>query len=366
MVTLLDSTPPPKPNLALKVTPDHRIYIDEIPYPTARPDEAIVHVKATGICGSDVKFWKSGGIGDYTITSDLILGHESSGIVLSVGSDVTTLKPGDRVSVEPGVSCAACGHCKTGRYNLCPDVRFCGTPPTHGTLARYIAHKASYLFKIPDTMPFATAALVEPISVALGGIQRANVVFGQPILICGAGPIGLNALAIARAAGAYPILVTDIAQHKLDRARGMGADLTLRCSLEWDGKEVARRVREAFGKIEVGLEPEVALECTGAQTSFYGAGYSLRAGGVLMEIGNGHNEQMIPFQTLSMREIDVRFLFRYVNTWPMVIRMLSAGKLQGVERMITHTFNLEDSVAAFEEAADASSGAVKVQIVDDR
>jgi L-iditol 2-dehydrogenase len=122
-------------------------------------------------------------------------------------------------------------------------------------------------------MPFSTAALVEPISVALGGIQRANVVFGQPVLICGAGPIGLNALAIARAAGAYPILVTDIAQHKLDRAREMGADLAVCCEAGWDGKEIGRRVRDAFEMVEVGLQPEVALECTGAQASFYGAGY---------------------------------------------------------------------------------------------
>ncbi|GHJ87941.1 hypothetical protein NliqN6_4343 [Naganishia liquefaciens] len=355
---------PRKVNFALKVTPDHRIYMEEIPYPIAKSDEAIVHVKATGICGSDIKFWKSGGIGDYTIESDLVLGHESSGIVLSVGSEVTTLRVGDRVSIEPGVSCWACGQCKTGRYNLCPDVQFSGTPPTHGTLARYIAHKASFLFRIPDNMSYATAALVEPISVALGGVQRAQVRFGQPVVICGAGPIGLNALAIARTAGAYPILVTDIAEHKLERAREMGADLTLCCSTFRDGKEIGRRIRELFDTVEKGLEPEVALECTGAQTSFYGAGYALKSGGVLMEIGNGHNEQMIPLQNLSMREVDVRFLFRYVNTWPPVIRMLSAGKLQGVEEMITHTFNLEDAVAAFELAADSNGGSVKVQIVD--
>jgi L-iditol 2-dehydrogenase len=122
-------------------------------------------------------------------------------------------------------------------------------------------------------MSFSTAALVEPISVALGGIQRSGLVFGQPVLICGAGPIGLNALAIAKAAGAYPILVTDIAEHKLRRAREMGADLVLCCQTGWDGKEVARRIRGLMGEVEEGLEPEVALECTGAQTSFYAAGY---------------------------------------------------------------------------------------------
>lgn len=122
-------------------------------------------------------------------------------------------------------------------------------------------------------MSYAAAALVEPISVALGGVQRAQVKFGQPLIVCGAGPIGLNALAIARTAGAYPILVTDIAEHKLERAREMGADLTLCCSTTWDGKELGQRIRQSFSAVEEDLEPEVALECTGAQTSFYGAGY---------------------------------------------------------------------------------------------
>jgi L-iditol 2-dehydrogenase len=151
--------------------------------------------------------------------------------------------------------------------------RFSGTPPTHGTLARYIAHKASFLHKIPEGMSYATAALVEPISVALGGIQRSELKFGQPVMICGAGPIGLNALAIAKASGAYPILVTDIAPEKLIRAKQMGADMTLCCDISWDGLEIASRIKKLFSTIEPELLPQIALECTGAQSSFYGAGY---------------------------------------------------------------------------------------------
>lgn len=142
-------------------------------------------------------------------------------------------------------------------------------------------------------MSFAEAALVEPISVSLGGVQRSDLKFGQPVLVCGAGPIGectgstvydidtdradsasgLNAVAVARAAGAYPILVTDIAPHRLESAKALGADLTLCCELSWDGREISRRIRDAFEAVEEGLRPEVALECTGVQSSFYGAGY---------------------------------------------------------------------------------------------
>ena len=122
-------------------------------------------------------------------------------------------------------------------------------------------------------MSYPQAALVEPISVALGGIQRSGLRYGQPTLICGAGPIGLYALILARACGAYPIVVTDLATHKLQRAKELGADLTLCCQSDWDGERVGAEIKQLVQAHEEGLEIEIALECTGAQTSFYGAGY---------------------------------------------------------------------------------------------
>jgi len=122
-------------------------------------------------------------------------------------------------------------------------------------------------------MSYPQAALVEPISVALGGIQRSGLRYGQPTLICGAGPIGLYALILAKACGAYPIVVTDLATHKLERAKELGADLTLCCQSDWDGERVGEEIKRLVQAHEEGLEIEIALECTGAQTSFYGAGY---------------------------------------------------------------------------------------------
>ncbi len=179
-------------------------------------------------------------------------------------------------------------------------------------------------------MSFASAALVEPISVSLAGLQRSSLVFGTPTLICGAGPIGLVALALAKAAGAYPIVVTDIADHRLEWAKKMGADEIVQVEMKWSGEEVASAVREKFEGLEAGLRPKVALECTGAQSSFYGAtfgefvklshklsasqlipgnGSALEDGSTLMQIGNGKNEQMVPFQALSMREVSLRLRF---------------------------------------------------------
>lgn len=122
-------------------------------------------------------------------------------------------------------------------------------------------------------MSFASAALVEPISVSLGGVQRSDLKFGQPVIVCGAGPIGLMALAVARAAGAYPILVTDIAEHKLETATQLGADFTVCCGMKEDPHDIAKRIREAFDSVAEGLQPEIALECTGVQSSLYSAAY---------------------------------------------------------------------------------------------
>lgn len=162
-------------------------------------------------------------------------------------------------------------------------------------------------------MTFAQAALVEPVSVGLGGIQRSDLRLGQPTVVCGAGPIGLVAVALAKAAGAYPIVVTDIAAHRLDWASKLGADATVLSDIAWDGQRVGIEILDTMGSIEAGLRPQVALECTGAQSSFYGAAYgesdvcqltaALEDGSVLMQIGNGKNDQLVPFQSLSMREV---------------------------------------------------------------
>ncbi|KAI4521429.1 GroES-like protein, partial [Schizophyllum commune Loenen D] len=154
--------PPPKgakPNIAIHTSAKHELFQREIPYPEIGPDDCLVQVRCTGICASDVHFWRSGCIGDMIVRKDMILGHESAGEVLAVGANVTTIKPGQRVAIEPGVPCAACKHCVGGRYNLCPEVKFAATPPTDGTLRRYMAHPAKYLFPIPDHMTYAQAAL---------------------------------------------------------------------------------------------------------------------------------------------------------------------------------------------------------------
>ncbi|KAK4687593.1 hypothetical protein P7C73_g2527, partial [Tremellales sp. Uapishka_1] len=326
----------------------------------SRPNLALW--KSTGICGSEIHFWKSGRIGDCCVTHDIILGHESSGQIIEIGSNVKDLQVGDRVSIEPGVACWECEKCLRGRYALCAQVKFSGTPPTDGTMRRFVAHPARFLHRMPDSMTYAQGALIEPISVAYNAVLRAKPYLGQPVVICGAGPIGLAMAICARAAGASPICITDLEQNRLDQARTLGFEHTLRIDLDWDRSQTAAHIRSTMGQ---GCLPQIAFECTGAQSSINAAAYALEDGGTLLQVGCGKPEIELPLMAMGFREINIITSFRYQLSWPVVIRLVANGVLGDVTRLITHTFPIEKSVEAFETCYDRSNLAIKVQIVDE-
>lgn len=137
----------PLPNPSLQVTADHKLKAVEAPVYAPGPGEVLVHVKTTGICGSDVHFWKAGRIGSLVVAGDSILGHEGTGVVIKCGPGVSSLKPGDRVAIEPGVPCETCFLCRMGKYNLCEEVQFAGVYPYDGTLQRYKVHPVRWLHK---------------------------------------------------------------------------------------------------------------------------------------------------------------------------------------------------------------------------
>ncbi|KAL1673060.1 chaperonin 10-like protein, partial [Schizophyllum commune] len=298
------NAPPPKgakPNIAIYTNAKHELFQREIPYPEIGPNDCLVQVRCTGICASDVHFWRSGCIGDMIVREDMILGHESAGEVLAVGANVTTIKPGQRVAIEPGVPCAACKHCVGGRYNLCPEVKFAATPPTDGTLRRYMAHPAKYLFPIPDHMTYTQAALVEPFSVALAAVDKCNPRVGQPVFIAGAGPVGLATALCVRAAGASPLVISDLEESRLEQARRLGFN-ALKIELNWTRDEVAHKIREAMGER---CAPEIVFECTGAQTSIQSAIYARQDGGTVVQVGCSKPDVEIPYAAMAFREVNI-------------------------------------------------------------
>ncbi|KAK9454990.1 chaperonin 10-like protein [Dipodascopsis uninucleata] len=355
-----------KPNVGVFTNPSHDLYIASCSPDSAAlepaPGEVIVHVKATGICGSDIHFQKHGQIGPtMVVREEHILGHESAGIVIAVHPTVTSLKVGDKVALEPGVPCYKCKQCLSGYYNGCPDVQFKSTPPVPGFLRRYVNHPAEWCHKI-EGLTYEEGALLEPLSVVLFGIETSGLKLGDPLVICGAGPIGIIAALSANAAGASPIVITDVSESRLDYIKKLVPRVnTVLVSRGQTPEDVASEIIKAAG----GIKPRVCLECTGVESSLASGIYSLEFRGVCHCIGVGATFQNIPFMHLSVNEIEVKFQYRYANQWPKAIRIMREGLVNGIQNIITHKFKLEDAVKAFSTSADPKSGSVKVMIVDE-
>lgn len=260
-----------KRNIAISTSPSHDLNILDTDIPDLRPDECLIHVRATGICGSDVHFWKHGNIGSSIITTDCGLGHESAGIVIKTGPAVKNFKVGDRVALECGIPCSkpTCRACRTGQYHGCPEIIFYSSPPVNGTLRRYHAHPEAWLHKLPDHLSFEEGALLEPLSVALAGIDRSGLRLGDPLVICGAGPIGMVCLLAAHAAGAAPIVITDLDDNRLKVAEQLVPRVrTVTVQKNENPKDTADRIKVALGQ-----EAKLVIECTGVESSVHAGVY---------------------------------------------------------------------------------------------
>ncbi|KEF59181.1 uncharacterized protein A1O9_04025 [Exophiala aquamarina CBS 119918] len=345
-----------------------RLNLRSTPIPTPCPTQALIHVRCTGICGSDLHLWHRGAIGPLRITSPCILGHEAAGEVLAVGAAVKNLEPGDRVAIEPGVPCGECWLCYQGRYNLCESVKFAGVADCDGSIRRFMVHEAKYCHKIPDSMTFRTAALLEPLAVVMHAISMCagKLALGRPALVCGAGPIGLIALKAARASGAWPLVITDVDEARLDFATRFVSGVRPWLIQGDSALENSDGLRKLFGYKDEYLAPQVVLECTGVESSVATAAYACRRGGTVVVVGVGKSKMdNLPFMHLSLGEIDLKFINRYKDMWPAAINLLGDGRIMDLDGLVTHQFELERAIEAMETCADRTSGSIKVQIVDD-
>nr|XP_033776044.1 sorbitol dehydrogenase isoform X3 [Geotrypetes seraphini] len=248
---------------------------------------------------------------------------------------------GDRVAVEPGVPREIDEFCKIGRYNLSPTIFFCATPPDDGNLCRYYTHNANFCYKLPDNVSFEEGALVEPLSVGIHACGRAGVTLGSKVFICGAGPIGLVSLLVAKMMGASQVVISDLSTSRLEKAKELGADFTLQTS-KVRPEEIAQKVEGLLGCM-----PEISIECTGVESCIQAGIYATRSGGTLVLVGLGPALVNVPIVNAAVREVDIRGIFRYCNTWPMAIAMLASKRLN-VAPLVTHRFPLEQALEAFE------------------
>jgi len=319
--------------------------------PTPRKGNVIIKTHTVGICGSDVHYWAHGKCGPFEVKGPIVLGHETSGIVESVGEGVKNLKVGDRVAIEPGIPCRHCKSCRSGYYNLCPDVQFLATPPYDGSLAQYFEHAADFCYVMPGHMSFEEGALLEPLSVAVHAIKRANVQAGSHVLITGAGPIGLVVLLVARASGATRIVVTDVMENRLQVAKKLGADATFLANSPTVVEEIA-----AVASITQ------TFECSGAEPALTLAIRCTNHGGTVVSIGRSAKPfQNIPLFEAADKEIDIIGSFRYANAYPLALELVASGQIN-VKPLVTHHFDVSNCQEAFEVAEVGRDGAIKVAI----
>jgi L-iditol 2-dehydrogenase len=304
-----------------------KIVVEERPEPDPGPLEAVVRTEAVGVCGSDTAYYKVGRIGDYVVDGPIILGHEVAGEVVQVGSDVTNVKAGDRVAIEPGTPCRNCRECMAGRYHLCPDLVFLATPPYDGALIQHMTIDARNLYPIPDSMTYEEGALLEPLSVGIWGCKRAGLQGGDDVLVTGAGPVGLLAAASARALGAGSVTVTDVSDFRLGLAKEMGFEA---------------EHSEAPGKGEF----DVLLECSGAPGVLAQGMRRLRPAGRAAMIGMSKEEAIgLPLSQLNVNELTLSLVNRYNHTWPLAIELVASGRID-VTPLVTHHFPLAESADA--------------------
>jgi L-iditol 2-dehydrogenase len=331
-----------------------QIRIETLPVPEIGPDEVLIKVIAVGICGSDLHYYAHGGIGEAIVEKPFILGHECAGDIAAVGLNVKGLKVGDRVAVEPGVTCGYCEACKEGKYNLCPDVQFLATPPVDGAFAQYIKMRQDLVFLIPDHLTYEEAALIEPFSVGIHAATRTRLQPGSTIAIMGMGPVGLMAVVAAKVFGAATIIVTDLELLRLEAAKQMGATHLINIR--------EKDPLEEINKITNGKGVDVAWETAGNPMALQSALGSLRRGGKLAIVGLPAQHEIplnVPF--IVGKEVDIYGIFRYANTYPKGINFLASGIVDAM-KLITDKYPLEETQEAMERALNNKSECLKVVI----
>lgn len=292
------------------LTADLAVETRTVEAPLPNSHQVQIAVKSVGVCGSDIHYWEHGRIGPYVVESDLVLGHEASGVVTAIGSDVTSISVGDRVAIEPGVPCGHCYECRMGRYNLCPEVQFFATPPVDGAFAQFVVIDENFAHRVPDSMSFDEAALIEPLSVGVWACKKAKIAPGSRVLVTGAGPVGLMCAKVARASGAIEVTVTDVNLERLKAAAAMGFTIH-RSGVDQPLSE------KSFTAV---------IECSGNVHAINTAIMAAAPASVVVLVGMAADGNVtVPVDVIQGRELWLTGTFRYAHTYPTAIGLVSSG-----------------------------------------
>ncbi|KJK75140.1 D-xylulose reductase [Metarhizium anisopliae BRIP 53293] len=336
-----------KSNLSFILKSPHHVEFAQRPVPKiSTPHEVLIAVNYTGICGSDIHYWEHGRIGHFKVKDPMVLGHESSGTVIRVGSAVKSLAAGDKVAIEPGYPCRRCDECLAGRYNLCPDIIFAATPPNDGTLAVFWVAPCDFCYKLPDHVSLQEGAIIEPLAVAVHIVKQAHISPGASVVVMGAGPVGLLCAAVARCFGAFKVVSVDIIQAKLNFAKTMGSThtyLSQRISAEENAKSL-------IDQCSLGNGADVVIDASGAEASIQASLHVVKVGGTFIQGGMGKSDITFPIMEMCQKEVTARGSFRYgPGDFKLAVELVSNGSVD-VQRLITGVVPFKQAEEAFHKA----------------
>ena len=327
---------------------------EERDIPQIKEDEVLIKLEYVGICGSDLHYYERGAIGDYVVKPPFVLGHEPGGTVVEVGEKVKNLKVGDRVALEPGKTCGHCEFCRTGRYNLCPDVVFFATPPVDGVFQEYVAHEADLCFKLPDNVSTLEGALIEPLAVGFHAAIQGDAHLGQKAVVMGSGCIGLVSMMALKARGVSEVYVVDVMEKRLQKAMELGATGVINGAQD--------KVEEKINELTEGKGVDLVIETAGTEITTRQAINIAKKGSAIVLVGYSKTGEMtLPMSLVLDKELTLKSVFRYRHIYPMAIEAVSQGKVN-LKGIVTDIFDLDDVQKAMDYSVNNKADIVKAVI----
>ena len=323
----------------------------EVPTPQPGPGEVLVKIQKIGICGSDIHVYH----GEHPFTSyPVTQGHEVSGEVAALGEKVTGLSLGQKVTIQPQVVCGKCWPCRHGKYNLCEELKVMGFQTT-GVASHYFAVDAAKVTPLPDSMSFDEGAMIEPLAVAVHGVRQAGDVTGKDLCVLGAGPIGILVAQAAKGMGARKVMVTDVSDIRLEKARECGADVCVNTREKDFGEEFLR----CFGPDKA----DVIYDCAGNNVTMGQAIQYARKGSTIILVAVFATRGDIDLAVLNDHELDLNTTMMYRNEdYLTAIRLVEEGKVQ-LKPLISQHFPFRDYLAAY-QYIDANRESTMKVIID--
>jgi L-iditol 2-dehydrogenase len=329
----------------------HDFRVEQAPMPEPGPGEVVLRVRAVGLCGSDVHYYKEGGIGDATVNEPMTIGHEFAAQIADLGPGVAGLRVGQAVAVDPARPCGHCEFCLEGKSNLCPQVIFAGSPPVNGALTEYMVYPGRFCYPLPSGLSYDDGAVLEPLGVAIHAVDLGKPKTGHSVAVLGCGPIGLLTVQVARVAGASRIFATETLDYRLKMAGQYGATALYNPKTE---DVVARILDDTKGR---GVD--VVWEAAGAQETVEQAMRIAKPGGTVVIVGIPSVDTTTFTASVARRKgLTIKMARRMLEVYDRAMALVEHGQVD-VRSLVTHHFSLEQINQAFDTLVNYREGIIK-------